>query len=85
MSGSKLDEWPCYKYGHRFDSCDIGIAYQKTLLGQESELKCERCGTVVDAELVENPVVTTAEIQRSCLDAMSCMNPLRFTTGYSDD
>lgn len=79
MEGSKLDDWPCYNCGHRFRPYDIGIAYQKILINSEAELKCRRCGHVVNAEQVQNPVVnpavTTATMQRAVFDSV-CSFPL---------
>jgi hypothetical protein len=72
MEQSLLDEWPCYRKGHKFKLRDFSLAYQKRVFGKKEELKCSRCARKIKFDEINNTAVNVARFQNSLISNSLC-------------
>jgi hypothetical protein len=65
MTESLLNDWPCYRRGHKFDKTEFSRAYQKRVLGENVTLRCTRCAREVEFENIQNPISNLASVQNA--------------------
>lgn len=72
MEQSLLNEWPCYREGHKFELKDFSLAYQKRVFGKKDKVECDRCARKIEFDDIDNTAVNVARIQNSLLSNTLC-------------